>query len=119
MVHSYLTIPHCMGHLTLAESTLTLCAIITLIHYLVVLIMQFQLMFQTVLINKWMLYYNVVEVSDMNTYSVNDSISYTYIQIIPNAPDTLLTFCHLGAMVQIQWAFILILVDLKFVSVAD
>ena len=92
MVHSYLTMSHCMGHLTLAEFTLTLCAVVTLIHYIFALIMQFQLMFQTVLINKWMLYYNVVEVSDINTYSVNDSISYTYIQIIPNVLDILLMF---------------------------
>ena len=78
MVHSYLTIPLCMDHLRLAESTLTLCVVITLIHCMVALTMQFQLMLQTVLINKWLLYYNVVEVSDMNTYSANDSLSYTH-----------------------------------------
>ena len=77
MVHSYLIIPHCMSSDT-GRSTLTLCSVITLIYYLIALTMQFQLMLQAVLINKWMLYYNVVKVSDMNTYPANDFLSYTH-----------------------------------------
>ena len=101
MVHSYLTIPHCMGHLTLAESTLTLCVVITLIHCMVALTMQFQLMLQTVLINKWLLYYNVVEVSNINL-TLLMTLSLTHTQIIPDALGTLLAFCHLIAMVIIK-----------------
>ena len=118
MVHSYLTIPHCMGHLTLAESTLTLCVVITLMHCMLALTMQFQLMLQTVLINKWMLYYNVVEVSNINL-TLLMTLSLTHTQIIPDALGTLLAFCYLVAMVEIKRAFILGLVDQIFVSVAD
>ena len=118
MVHSYLTIPLCMDHLRLAESTLTLCVVITLIHCMVALTMQFQLMLQTVLINKWMLYYNVVEVSNINL-TLLMTLSLTHTQIIPDALGTLLAFCYLVAMVEIKRAFILGLVDQIFVSVAD
>ena len=75
-------------------------------------------MLQTVLINKWMLYYNVVEVSNINL-TLLMTLSLTHTQIIPDALGTLLAFCYLVAMVEIKRAFILGLVDQIFVSVAD
>ena len=51
--------------------------------------------------------------------SYDSPSSLTLTQIIQGVLGTLLTCSYLVAMVQIQWAFLLVLVNLKFVLVAD